>query len=153
MHIVCYLTFVPVLRIRDVYPGPRPRSWFSSILNLGSTKNKKKRGKICLVLPFFSSHKFYIRHNIIFLFLTHKIVTKLSEILVWNRRSGIRKNWSRIQGSKSTGAPDPDSQTWFIPYWYHLPVCVWIIASFSCPNKDARWKECCKVGLNIIEMG
>ncbi len=38
-----FLLLIPVLRIRDFYPG----SWFLSIPNLGSYNNNKRREKIC----------------------------------------------------------------------------------------------------------
>jgi hypothetical protein len=120
---------LPVLRIRDVYPGSR----ILIFTHPGSRiqKQQQKTGvKIFFCQTFFCSHKFH-KTDYYFIFnmlkkkiwpnfpriievFTQKIVTKPSKIWVWDPRSGIRKKpipdpGSRIQGSKRHQIPDPGS--------------------------------------------
>ncbi len=118
---------IPVLRIRDVYPGSRIlifTNFGSRISDPGSKNSNKREGwkKICCHY-FLYSHKFHKIANyfssevvkkkiwanfqrIIELF-TQKIVTKLSKIWIWDPGSGIRKKPIPDPGSrgqKGTGS-------------------------------------------------
>jgi hypothetical protein len=118
--------FLPVLRIRDVYPGSRILIFThpgSRISDPGSRiqKQRQKRGvkKICCH-TFLCSHKFhkienYFRFEVqkkkslanfprILELFTQKIVTMLSKIWVWDPGSEIRDPGS---GKKLFRIPDP----------------------------------------------
>jgi len=63
--------------------------------------------------------KIWVNFEIIIELFTHKIVTKLSKIWVWDPGSGIRdpgsgKNLFRIPDPGVKKAPDPDPQHWFL---------------------------------------
>jgi hypothetical protein len=123
--------FLPVLRIRDVYPGSRILNFYPSRIPDPKTATKE-RGEKSSCHTFLCSQKFRKIENyfsfevllkkkiwagfqrIIELF-TQKIVTKLSKICVWDPGSEIRDpektySGSRIQGSKRHRIPDPDPQ-------------------------------------------
>jgi hypothetical protein len=126
-----------VWRIRDVYPGSRilifthPGSRISDPGSRILKQEQKREVKKNLLSYFFCSHEFHkIDYYVIFEMLkkkiwanfqrivevfTQKIFNMLSNIWVWDPRSGIRKthSGSRIQGSKRHRIPDPDPQHCF----------------------------------------
>jgi hypothetical protein len=113
----------------DFYPSRIP-DLGSRIPDRGSKKTvTKERGENKFVIILFCSHKFHkIDYYVIFEMLKKKIwadfqrivevfpqkmFSMLSNIWVWDPRSGIRKktySGSRIQGSKRPRIPDPDPQ-------------------------------------------
>ncbi len=127
----CYVVFYVIKQ----YCGsrifiPNPGSWFSFTPDLGfripdPTIQKRGRREKVFCSTCFCSHNFgKIENYFIFevqkiltnwqrilVFLTQKIVTKLSELWVWDLVYGIQKQSSwRIQGSKKHRIPDPDPQ-------------------------------------------
>jgi hypothetical protein len=121
----CYL---PVLRIRDVYPGSRILIFtpdpVSRIPDPKAATKERGEKKICCH-NFLCSHNFHKTANYfsidvlkkkiwanfqrIITFFTIKIVNKLSKIWVWNPGSG--KNLFRIPDPGVKKAPDPGSAT------------------------------------------
>jgi hypothetical protein len=98
-----YIKNNPVLRIRDVYPG----SCFLPIPDPGSRIPDPKTAKNYFIFEKLKKKIWANFQRIIELF-TQKIVTKLSKILVWDRRSGIRKKPIPDPGSRGQKSPDPD---------------------------------------------
>ncbi len=115
---------------------PDPDFYPSRISDPGSKKPQWKTGvkKSLLSYLFFGAINFTKLETIYFwnaeekkiwanfqrivVLFTQKIATKLSKIWGWDPRSGIRKNLSRIQGSKRHRIPDPDPQHCFFLYSY-----------------------------------
>jgi hypothetical protein len=114
---------LPVLRIRDVYPGSR----ILIFTHPGSKNcNKRERWKKISGHTFLCSHKFHkIVNYFSFEVLKKKIWANFQRIIelftknwskkllkIWSWDPGSGKNLSRIQGSKSTQSriPDPDPQ-------------------------------------------
>jgi hypothetical protein len=112
---------LPVLRIRDVYPGSR-----ILIFTHPGSKNSNKREvwKKFIVIPFFVATNFTKSHIILFFYcwkrielFTQKVVTKLSKI--WALDPGSGKNpipdpGSRGQKGTASRIPDPDRQHFFL---------------------------------------
>jgi hypothetical protein len=118
---------IPVLRIRDVYPGSRILIFThpgSRISDPGSKNSKKRDGwQKSVVIPFYVATNF-TKLKIIFSFevlnkklwakfqriielFTPNIVTKLSKIWVWDPGSEIgdpEKTYSGSRGQKGTGS-------------------------------------------------
>ncbi len=144
----CPFLYNPVLGIRDVYPG----SWFLPIPDLGSRiqNSNKRQGwkKICCHNFFFQAINFTKLNYFIFEMLkkkiwasfqriielfTQKIITKLSEIWVWDPRSGIRKKPIPNPGSrgqKGTGSRirirNTDTIICFLPRWILFDIVNWV---------------------------
>ncbi len=150
------LSFISVLRIRDVYPG----SWFLPLPDPGSrisdpgskNSNRRERWKNFFCHTFLCSHKF---HKIVNYFsfevlkkkiganfqrnielFTKKIVKKLLKIWSWDPGSEIRdpgsgKNLFWIPDPGVKKAPDPDPQHWFI-------LCYHLMLSFFMLSFDAK---------------
>ncbi len=125
-----FLLLLPVLRIRDVYPGSR--------IPDPKTATKERGEKKCVVITFYVATNFTKLQIILVLkwwrkkiwanfqriieLFTQKIVTKLSKIWIWDLGSEIRDPEKPIpdpgsRGQKGTGSwiPDPDPQ--------HCTVC------------------------------
>jgi hypothetical protein len=61
----------------------------------------KERGEKKMLSYFFCSHKFHkIEYYVIFEVFTQKLFNMLSNIWVWDPRSGIRKNHNPDPGSR-----------------------------------------------------
>jgi hypothetical protein len=125
--------WLPVLRIRDVYPGSRILIFThpGSRISDPKTATKERGEKKISCQTFLCSHKFHKIVNyfsfevlkkktwanfqrIIELF-TKKIVKKLLKIWSWDPEKTY--SGSRIQGSKCTQSriPDPDPQHCWLP--------------------------------------
>ncbi len=129
---------IPVLRIRDVYPGSRILIFYPSRISDPGSKNLNKREG----WKKFYNHKFHkIENYFIFEMLKktnwfsffsknyrnfyQKFVTKLFKIWVWGLGSGIRdpeqtysRSGIRVKGSNRHRIPDPLSATLGDPWHF-----------------------------------